>query len=389
MMGSRMSADMLTPRPGASGLAADRQQPVRRSRRMLAILVAASIAIVLPMALLQISAGSYAMTWGQAWAALSDAQVWAQPQLLLYLMLGDDLCRTLGVAEPSAIPTQTLIVWNIRLPRVLVAIFVGINLSFSGSIFQSITRNEMASPYLLGVSSGAGLAILLVLIVYPAMGIYLPVIAMAGGAGAFLIVYSIAWKNGASPVRLILAGIIVAAIAGSLQTALFFLAKDLQVVQNALEWTTGSLTGVGWAHVRMIVPWSLMAIVLAFCGVRYLDLMMLGDPAASALGVPVERARFFLAVVAILAAASSIAVAGMVGFVGLIVPHIVRSLAGSPHKRMLFGCLFAGPALLLSADTASRLLFNPVQLPVGIVTGALGGTFFLYLMRRKREFGRL
>jgi iron complex transport system permease protein len=266
---------------------------------------------------------------------------------------------------------------------------VGINLSFSGSIFQAITRNELASPYLLGVSSGAGLAILSVLVIFPTLGPFLPVIAMAGGGVAFLIVYAIAWHHGTSPVRLILAGVIVAAIAGSLQTAIFFLAKDISVVQNALAWTTGSLTGAGWEQVRMVAPWTLISVTLALCGSRYLDILLLGDPAARALGMPVERVRFFLALTAIIAAGSSVAVAGLVGFVGLIVPHVVRGLVGSVHHRLLIGCVFAGPALLVSADACARLVFSPVQVPVGIVTGVLGGFFFLYLMRRRREIGKL
>ena len=361
----------------------------RRGRRTLILLVAVSMLIVLPAVLVQIGAGSYEMSWRQAWGALTDHNVWCQPSFLLRLLLGEDLAKLFGFGEPKAVSTVTLIVWNVRLPRVLVGLFVGINLAFSGSIFQSITRNEMASPYLLGVSSGAGLTIILVLVLLPALGVYLPLIAMGGGLAAFFIVYAIAWNHGTSPVRLVLAGVIVGAIAGSLQTGMFLFAKDITVVQNALAWTTGSLTGVGWEQVRMVAPWTIVCVVSSFSATRYLDLLLLGDPTAKALGMPIERTRFLLAAIAILSASSSVAVAGLVGFVGLIVPHIVRSLVGSPHQRMLIGCLFAGPALMISADTSARLALNPVQIPVGIVTGILGGGFFLYLMRRKQEFGRL
>jgi iron complex transport system permease protein len=329
------------------------------------------------------------MTWRQAVAALTDSKVWGNPATLSRLVLGQRISEWLGFGEPEALSTMTLIVWNVRLPRVLVGLMVGINLAFSGSIFQAITRNEMASPYLLGVSSGAGLSILLVLVLCPALGAFLPLIAMLGGGAAFLIVYAIAWHNGTSSVRLVLAGVIVGAIAGSLQTGLFFFARDIAVVQNALAWTTGSLTGVGWEQVRMITPWTVVCVVLSLSGTRYLDVLLLGDATAKALGMSVERARFLLAATAILAAASSVSVAGLVGFVGLIVPHIVRSTVGSPHRLMLVGCLFAGPALLISADTVARLVLSPVQVPVGIVTGVLGGGFFLYLMRRRREFGKL
>lgn len=352
-------------------------------------LIAGSTVVTLLSAFVQIVAGSYEMTWRQALAALTDPGVWSQPSVLIRLLFGEHLAQTLGLHDANPLATATLIVWNVRLPRVLVGLLVGINLAYSGSIFQAVTRNELASPYLLGVSSGAGLAILLTLVLCPVLGPHLPLIAMLGGGAAFLLVYTIAWHHGTSPVRLVLAGVIVAAIAGSLQTAVFFLAKDLAVVQNALAWTTGSLTGAGWEQVRMIAGWTVVVVVLSLAGARHLDVLLLGDATARALGMSVELTRFLLAATAIMAAASSVAVAGLVGFVGLIVPHVVRNLAGSAHRRLLPGCLFAGPALLVSADAAARLLFSPVQVPVGIVTGVLGGIFFLYLMRRRREIGKL
>lgn len=189
--------------------------------------------------------------------------------------------------------------------------------------------------------------------------------------------------------RLVLAGVVVGAIAGSLQTALFFMAKEISVVQNALAWTTGSLTGTGWTQVRQIAPWTVLSLLLGLATTRQLDVLQLGDPAAKALGMRVERVRFFLAANAVIAAGSAVAVAGLIAFVGLIVPHVVRNLAGSAHRRLLAGCLFAGPALLVSADAFARLAVRPVQLPVGIVTGCLGGVFFLYLMRRRPEIGKL
>lgn len=361
----------------------------KRSQGVLLGLIAASLGIILVAAFAQIAAGSYEMTWRQVGAALTDGNVWSQPAVLLRLLLGENFAQTTRLHEAQPLATTTLIVWSVRLPRVLVGLMVGINLAFSGSIFQAVTRNELASPYLLGVSSGAGLAILVVLVLCPSLGPFLPLIAMLGGGAAFLLVYVIAWHHGTSPVRLVLAGVIVAAIAGSLQTAIFFLAKDISVVQNALAWTAGSLTGAGWEQVRLIAPWTVISVVLGLCSARYLDVLLLGDPAARALGMSVERTRFLLASTAIIAAGSSVAVAGLVGFVGLIVPHVVRSLVGSLHRRLLLGCLFAGPALLVGADAFARLAFSPVQVPVGIVTGILGGVFFLYLMRRRREIGKL
>lgn len=351
-------------------------------------LIGASLAIILMAAIAQIAAGSYNMTWGQAWAALTDAGVWRQPAVLGRLLFGDAFARARGLSEAQPLATATLIVWNVRLPRVLVGILVGMNLTFSGCIFQAVTRNELASPYLLGVSSGAGLTVVLVLVLFPAWGPLIPLMAMVGGGLAFLLVYAIAWSRGASPVRLVLAGVIVAAIAGSLQSAIFFLARDINVMQNALAWTVGSLTGADWRQVRLVAPWSAIVLALGLSASRYLNVLLLGDSTARALGMTVERTRFLLAAVAIVAASSAVAVAGLVGFVGLIVPHVVRSLVGSSHRRLLTGCIFAGPALMVSADTIARLIANPVQVPVGVVTGLLGGVFFLFLMRRRREIGK-
>ncbi len=357
-------------------------------KQVLPWLIAGSTLIVLIAAVAQVSAGSYEMSPSAAFAALTDGSVWGQPAALLRLLFGESFARMWGLPEAEPLATGTLIVWNVRLPRVLVAIMVGINLSISGCIFQAVTRNEMASPYLLGVSSGAGFAAISVLVLFPALGPVLPVIAMLGGGVAFLVVYAIAWNRGTSPVRLVLAGVVVAAIAGSLQTGLFFLAKDISVVQNALAWTTGSLTGAGWEQARQVAPWTLISAVAALSTARHLDVLVLGDATARSLGMPVERTRFLLSATAIIAAGSSVAVAGLIGFVGLIVPHVVRNLVGSMHGRLLTGCVFAGPALLVSADAIARLAMRPVQLPVGILTGCLGGIFFLYLMRRRREIGK-
>ncbi|MBB5352584.1 iron complex transport system permease protein [Haloferula luteola] len=356
-------------------------------RNLIGLAIGSSLLILLA-GLAQLAMGSYEMTRSSAAAALSDPAVWAQPNTLARLVLGDALANAFHFGAAAPLSTETLIVWNVRLPRLLAALFVGINLSLAGTILQAVTRNEMASPYLLGMSSGAGLAVILVLVLFPAFSPAIPAIAMLGGGAAFLLVYAIAWNRGTSPVRLVLAGVVIASIAGSLQTALFFMAKDLTVIQNAMAWTTGSLTGTGWVQVRQIAPWTLVSLVLGLSATRQLDVLHLGEATALSLGMRVERVRFLLAAIAVIATGAAVAVAGLIGFVGLIVPHIVRSLVGSSHRRLLLGCAIAGPALLLTADAVARLLLSPVQLPVGIVTGCLGGIFFLFLMRRRRHFGK-
>jgi iron complex transport system permease protein len=169
---------------------------------------------------------------------------------------------------------------------------------------------------------------------------------------------------------------------------LFFFADNLAVVQTAIAWTVGSLSGTDWEQVRIALPLTLIAIPAALLGSRQLNVLLLGERTATSLGMSVERVRFALSGIAILAASAAIAVAGIVGFVGLIVPHVVRTIVGSDYKRVMVGCVFAGPALLVVADVGARLALS-TQIPVGVVTGILGGPYFLYLMRKQQDIGEL
>lgn len=321
----------------------------------------------------------------EAWQAVFNPAVIFNPQTWEAFLFGGEI---------PEMGEMSLIVWNIRLPRVFVAILVGMNLAVSGAIFQAVTRNELASPFILGVSSGAGLMILLVLVVFGGLAGFLPLLAAIGGTAAFLLVYLIAWNGGTSPVRLVLAGVIVGTVLTSLQTGMFFFADSLGVVQSAIAWTTGSLTGTDWEQARTALPWTVVAMALALAGSRQLNVLLLGERTAKSLGMSVEKVRFALSGVAVLAAAASIAVAGIVGFVGLIVPHMVRNIVGSDYKRLVVGCVFAGPALMVAADVGARLslpvlINSPTQIPVGIITGLIGGPYFLYLMRKQQQLGDL
>ncbi|PSQ19723.1 iron ABC transporter permease [Halobacteriales archaeon QS_8_65_32] len=342
-------------------------------------LSAASLLVVVVGGLVQVSFGAFSMTFVEAWGAVFDLEVLSNPQTWEAFLLG---------GEVPEMGKRSLVVWNVRLPRVFVAVLVGMNLAVSGAIFQAVTGNELASPFTFGVSSGAGLSILLTLVVFSGLSAFLPLIASAGGAIAFLVVYAIAWSGGTSPVRLVLAGVIVGTVFGSVQTALFFFADDIGVVQSAIAWTTGSLTGTDWEQVRMALPWTVLAMVLALVSSRQLNVLLLGESTAKSLGMSVERVRFVLSGVAVLAAAS-IAVAGIVGFVGLIVPHVVRNIVGSDYRKLVVGCVFAGPALVVAVDAGARLALNPIQVPAGIVTGLVGGPYFLYLMRKRDTMGEI
>jgi iron complex transport system permease protein len=365
--------------------------------RLLSVALGSTALVALAL-VVQVSLGTYSMSLERAWLAVLDADVWYHPPTLASFLLGDGIARALfGLPagwEPT-LSTATTVVWNVRLPRVLVGIFVGCNLGLSGAIFQAVTRNDLASPHVLGVSSGAGFAVLLALVLLPGLVGLLPVFAAVGGALAFLVVYAIAWDGGTSPVRLVLAGVVVWMICWSLQTALFTLIGDIGTVRQAIAWTTGSLTGVDWEQARTVLAWSLLVVLPGTALVaRELDVLVLGESTAASLGMNVERVRFAVSALGIVAAGSAIAVAGVVAFAGLVVPHIVRTLVGPDHRRVLLGCVFVGPALLVTADVGARLgmpllLNSPGQLPVGIVTGLVGGPYFLWLMRRKADMGAI
>ncbi|MFA9503087.1 FecCD family ABC transporter permease [Natrinema sp. H-ect1] len=340
----------------------------------------ASTVVTVVAGLIQVSFGEYSMTFLEAWkavfnpAVIFDLNAWAS-----FLF---------GTERPD-MSTDSIVVWNLRLPRVFVAIITGATLAVSGAIFQAVTRNELASPFVLGVSSGAGFAVLATLVVFSGLTPFLPLIAALGGTLAFGIVYAIAWKGGTSPVRLVLAGVIVNMVFQSLQQGLFFFADDLGVVQTAIAWITGSLTGTGWEEVRIAILPAVISIGIALAGARQLNVLMLGESTARSLGMRVERVRFFFSGVAILAASVAIAVAGVVSFFGLVVPHIVRNTVGGDYRRLMIGCAFAGPALMVTADVGARLAMGGTQMPVGVVTGLIGGPYFLYLMRKQQSMGEL
>ncbi|GAA0720093.1 iron complex transport system permease protein [Halorubrum trapanicum] len=347
----------------------------------LVTVVLGSLAVLVVSTLAQVSFGTYQLTLGEAWRTVLDPSVIFSVRAWETFLLGRSL--------PAEFGRQTLVVWNIRLPRILVGVLVGANLAVSGAIFQAITRNELASPYILGISQGAGLVIIVVLMFFPAMASALPILASIGGAVAFVLVYAIAWKSGASPVRLVLAGVIVGTVFGSVQSGLFFFIDDLATVMSARTWMAGSLIGKDWEQVRLALPFTTLALGLALLISRQLNVLLLGEDTAKSLGMSIEKVRFGASAIGILCASAAISVAGLVGFVGLIVPHMVRNLVGSDYKPLLIGCVFVGPALLVSADVGARLALNPTQLPVGVITGLVGGPYFLYLMRQKTNLGEI
>ena len=273
------------------------------------------------------------------------------------------------------------ILWNIRLPRTIVAALVGINLSLSGAILQAILRNPLADPHIIGISSGAGLAGIFIMLLVPGAAWLVTPAAFGGAMGAAVLIYILAWKDGIRPTRIILAGVAVSAFLGAGISAMMILYSDR--VHSALMWMVGGLSARSWPHVEMLLPYTVCAGLLALFSAQRLNILQLGDDMARGVGLAVERTRIFLTAVAALLAPSAVSVVGLLGFVGLIVPHAARLLIGSDYRFLLPAASLLGIAVLTLSDTAARLMFAPLELPVGIIMAVLGAPFFLYLLRRQ------
>lgn len=277
--------------------------------------------------------------------------------------------------------TRTQIIWNIRMPRTIVAALVGINLSLSGAILQAVMRNPLADPHIIGVSSGAGLAGIAIMILFPELDYLLTPVAFLGAMGAAVIIYILAWKNGIKPIRIILSGVAVSAFLGAGISGLMIFFSDR--VHGALMWMVGGLAARSWPHVQIILPYAIVGTVLALMAASYLNILQLGDEMARGLGVNVEMARIIFTALAALLAASSVSVVGLLGFVGLIVPHTARLLIGSDYRFLLPATALLGAATVTLSDTFARVVLAPVELPVGIIMAFLGAPFFLFLLRRE------
>ncbi len=290
----------------------------------------------------------------------------------------DAVWRALTVDDGSQ---NRIIIWELRLPRALVAAIVGGNLAVAGAVMQALTRNPLASPSLTGVSAGAGLAVVASLVIDPGRPLWLtPFIAFLGGALGGTVVFTLATRSVVTPIRLALAGFATASLLLSLTTGLLIL--NGAIVGQVYFWLAGGVAGRSWQHVNVIVPWAVIGIAAALLFARQLNILLLGEDVAKGLGLQTGRARAALMVVAILLAAAAVAVAGPIGFVGLISPHVARFLIGSDHRRLLPLAAVFGAALVVWADLVARAVQKPLEIPVGIVIALLGGPFFLFLARR-------
>lgn len=275
------------------------------------------------------------------------------------------------------------IIWNVRLPRTITASLVGTCLALSGCILQGVMRNPLASPNIIGVSSGAGLLTLVILIIFPDYYYLAPMGAFVGALLATLFIYFLAWKEGVATNRLILAGVAVSSLLGAGNNAIMTFYPDK--VSGVIGFMVGGLSSTNWKHVDMIFPYAILGIILLLFVANKLNILLLGDEVATGLGLNVETTRFFFIIISSLLAGAAVSVVGLLGFVGLIVPHITRIFIGSDYKYLLPACIFTGSAVVVLCDTLARVVFAPVEIPVGIIMSALGAPFFLYLLRRKKE----
>ncbi|MPZ13187.1 MAG: iron chelate uptake ABC transporter family permease subunit [Chloroflexi bacterium] len=284
-------------------------------------------------------------------------------------------------------PEQSFIIHALRLPRALVAFAVGAGLAVSGAILQGLTRNPLAAPDVVGVSGGASLAAVVVIVLFPGVPVaVLPAAAFVGALLAAVLVYLLAWRQGTSPVRLILVGIGVAAVGHALVTALITRTVVYAgYATRAMIWMTGSVYGRSWEHLWPLLPWLLVLLPVAFLGARHLNSLHLGDDLARGLGSRVEWQRAWLLMTAVALAAASVATAGPVAFVGLMAPHIARRLTGPSHGALLPAAASVGGLIVVGADLLGRTLFAPIEVPCGVITAAVGAPYLISLLYRNRR----
>lgn len=312
---------------------------------------------------------TFAVTFGPA--AITPAEVWAS------------IAHHLGFGESPLSPLRDGIVWELRLPRVLTAAAVGAGLAMSGVVMQAITRNPLADPYLLGLSSGASLGAVAVLLLGAAL--LLPLAAFLGAVLALTLTLLLAGSFGQiTPGRTVLAGIAVSALASAVTSLIIFWTVTIDSYREILGWLLGSLAGARWPAVAIAFGALLIAGVPVLLSGRVLDAFAFGDTSAATLGVNVSRVRWTMLTATALLTGAMVSVSGAIGFVGLILPHAVRLMVGPRHRMLLPLSALVGASFLIWADTLARSMFDPRELPVGIVTAIIGAPIFALLLARRR-----
>ena len=281
---------------------------------------------------------------------------------------------------------QDAVVWAIRIPRVVLAVLVGAGLAISGAVLQGVFRNPLADPSIIGVSSGAafGAVTAIVIGVTPFGLMTTPIAAFTGGILTTVVVWTLSRRNGRiDTVTLILVGLAINSMIGAGMGMLNYIADDEQL-RAVVFWSMGSLGGATWRSNLAILPLIALGLIVLPRKAADLNLLLLGEREARHLGVDVDRTRFILIVVVALTTGAAVAFAGIIGFVGLIVPHLIRLLTGPDHRVLLPASALAGACLLVATDLIARTIVSPAELPIGVVTSLLGAPFFLFLLLRTR-----
>ena len=276
------------------------------------------------------------------------------------------------------------IIRQLRLPRVILGFLLGGTLAVSGASLQALLRNPLADPYLLGLSGGAGLGAVLAIALGGPLAWAVPAAAFAGALGAVALVYALGRTSSGrlEPRILLLAGVVTSGFATAIMTALMVL-SDAAELRNAFLWLLGGLGRASWQSLGLFLIWAPIPLLVLFTAARSLDLLALGEETAGYLGAEVERVKRRVVVSTALLTAAAVAAAGMIGFVGLVVPHAVRRIMGPLHGRLLPLAFAVGGALLVGADTIARVVVRPIELPVGVVTALIGVPVFAILLRRE------
>ncbi|GAK13983.1 iron ABC transporter permease [Geomicrobium sp. JCM 19039] len=301
-------------------------------------------------------------------ASMAFGAVFIGPQSMYDIIRGDGDMTLHAVA------------WNVRMPRIILAALVGAALAASGAILQGVMRNPLADAGIIGVTAGGGLAATIAMVALPQFAFLLPPFAFLGALLTSLTIYGLAWSGGASPLKIILSGVAINALLGAMQSGIMIIFSDR--VQSVLPWLAGGLQGRGWHHVEFVLPYLVVGLGLTFFSARSLNILTLGEQSAIALGTRLERSRLVLIVLASLLAGAAVSVSGLIAFVGLLVPHAIRLLCGPDYRYLLPLSMLGGALLVVVADTMVRTLFDPLELPVGILLAVIGAPWFLWIVRK-------
>lgn len=272
------------------------------------------------------------------------------------------------------------VIKDLRLPRIIIALFAGAALSVSGALLQAVMRNPLADPGIIGVSSGAGFMSILIVSIFPTLFFYMPLFSFLGGALAFFLVYTFSWKSGLNPLRMILIGVAINAVFTGLSESFNY--RGSYAVTSISAATTSTLSMKKWGDVEVMVLYGSIGLLLAFLVYGWCNYLALEDKTAKNLGFRTNQARLIISIVAVLLASVATAIAGMFAFVGLLVPHIGRLLVGTDHKVLIPFSALTGALLILTADTLGRTIIAPNEIPASILMAIIGGPFLIFLLRK-------